>query len=122
MIYVNRVYDKSRKDSGKIFLVDRLWPRGIKKEELENVIWIKQVAPSNDLRHWYHNNPEKWKEFEKSYHDELDSNPENWKPILEAAGRGDVTLLYSSKDEKHNNAVVLKNYLEEKLKTVANKK
>jgi len=112
MIRVQRVYQSSTQREGKSFLVDRLWPRGIKKEALRFDVWLKEVAPSDSLRNWYHHDPEKWEEFKRRYFSELDEKPELWKPILEAARQGNVTLLYSAKNESHNNAVALKTYLE----------
>lgn len=115
MIRVQRVYKSEVQRDGKRFLVDRLWPRGIKKEALHFDAWIKEVAPSNTLRNWYNHEPEKWNEFKSRYFLELDRNPATWKPILEVARHHDVTLLYSSKEEKLNNAVALKSYLDSKL-------
>jgi uncharacterized protein YeaO (DUF488 family) len=112
MIYVKRVYPPSQHREGIYFLVDRLWPRGIKKEELHHVIWFKDVAPSDGLRNWYQHDPAKWEEFKRRYFAELDKKPEFWKPILEAAQQGDVTLLYGAKNEGYNNAEALKIYLE----------
>jgi uncharacterized protein YeaO (DUF488 family) len=87
----------------------------MKKENLIMDAWLKEVAPSNDLRRWFGHDPAKWVEFQRRYRAELDGNPGAWKPLLEASRRGKVTLLYSARDTEHNNAVVLKNYLEEHL-------
>jgi uncharacterized protein YeaO (DUF488 family) len=118
MISTQRVYDtytgERRKE--KVFLVDRIWPRGIKKSELEIDGWLKEVAPSTELRRRFHHDPERWQEFKKRYYEELNERPEVWKPILEAAEDGNVTLLYGSKNKEHNNAIALKLYLEERLK------
>ena len=119
MIQVKRVYEKPFPTQGVSFLVDRLWPRGIKKEQLHIEAWLKEVAPSNELRSWYSHDPAKWDEFRRRYFAELDASPEAWQPILKAARLGEVTLLYSSKETKINNAVALKEYLETKLKTLA---
>jgi uncharacterized protein YeaO (DUF488 family) len=113
MIQVKRVYDPITSQDGHCFLVDRLWPRGIKKEKLALAAWLKEVAPSDDLRHWYAHDPAKWDEFRRRYYAELDAKPETWQVILEAATQGNVTLLFSSKELKINNAVALKLYLEE---------
>jgi uncharacterized protein YeaO (DUF488 family) len=96
MIKVKRVYAPASSDDGQRFLVDRLWPRGMSKEKLEIVAWIKDVAPSNELRHWYGHDPERWSEFNIRYFSELDEKPETWQPLLEAARRGDITLLFST--------------------------
>ena len=116
MISVKRVYTPASAEDGQRFLVDRLWPRGKKKEDLKLEAWIKEVAPSDDLRHWYGHDPDKGCEFNKRYFDELDSNPTSWRPLLEAAHKGDITLLYSTKELELNNAVSLKAYLEQQLK------
>jgi uncharacterized protein YeaO (DUF488 family) len=116
MIHLQRVYNGKDKGQGTLFLVDGVWPRGIKKEELGEVQWVKEVAPSKELRKWFKHDPDKWDEFQEQYREELDQKPQSWKPILEAAREGDVTLLYGSKDEEHNQAVVLRDYLESHLK------
>jgi uncharacterized protein YeaO (DUF488 family) len=116
MIRCKRVYDPVNPDDGTRFLVDRLWPRGIKKEKLELHGWLKEAAPSNELRKWFHQDPTRWDEFQRRYTDDLDHTPEAWKPLLEAALAGNITLLYSARDTEHNNAVVLKAYLEKRLK------
>ena len=84
-----------------------------KKEKLEMKAWLKDVAPSPALRKWFAHDPAKWEEFQKRYRAELESNPDAWKPILEAAKQGDVTLLYSARDTEHNSALLLKVFLEE---------
>lgn len=115
MIYVERVYSSSKQYGGIRFLVDKLWPRGIKKEELRHDAWFKEVAPSDGLRGWYQHDPNKWEEFKRRYFAELDQKPEAWRPILDAARRYNIVLLYSTKEESYNNAVALKIYLENKL-------
>ena len=116
MLKVKRVYENAESGDGTRFLVERLWPRGMKKEELKMEAWLKEVAPSDSLRRWFAHDPLKLKEFQKRYRAELESNPNAWKPILESAKHGDVTLLYSARDTEHNNAVVLKSFLEERIK------
>ena len=116
MLKVKRVYENAEASDGIRFLVERLWPRGMKKEELKMEAWLKDVAPSDSLRRWFAHDPLKWKGFQKRYRAELDANSNAWKPILESAKRGDVTLLYSARDVEHNNAVVLKSFLEECMK------
>ncbi len=112
MIKVKRVYENSEPDDGVRFLVERLWPRGMKKESLHMKAWLKDVAPTNDLRRWFGHDPEKWTEFERRYFAELDARDEVLQPIIEAAKRGEVTLLYSAHDTERNNAVALKEYIE----------
>jgi GMP synthase (glutamine-hydrolysing) len=115
-IKVKRVYETPVPSEGLCFLVDRLWPRGLKKEALRGALWVKEVAPSDALRRWYGHDPRKWKEFGRRYFAELDSKRETWEPILEAARRGGVVLLYSARDAEHNNAVALRDYLATKVK------
>ncbi len=116
MLKMKRVYEDAESSDGTRFLVERLWPRGMKKEELKMEAWLKEVAPSDSLRRWFAHDPIKWKEFQKRYRAELEINPNAWKPILESAKRGDVTLLFSARDIEHNNAIVLKSFLEERVK------
>ena len=115
MLKTKRAYEPAEVSDGARFLVDRLWPRGIKKEALEMKAWLKDVAPSPALRQWFAHDPAKWQEFQQRYRAELESDPEAWQPILEAAKQGDVTLLYSARDTEHNSAVLLKAFLEEQL-------
>jgi len=112
MIHVKRVYDPPDAKDGARFLVERLWPRGIKKEALQMQDWLKDVAPSGELRRWFSHDPAKWREFQRRYFKELDGNREAWQPLLQAVRRRNVTLLYSARDTEHNNAVALKEYLE----------
>lgn len=114
MIRLKRVYDRESPEDGKRFLVERLWPRGIGKGALRIDEWYKEVAPSTELRKWFAHDPAKWAEFRRRYRAELDARPESWKPLAEAAASGTVTLLFSARDTEHNNAVALKDYLEEK--------
>jgi uncharacterized protein YeaO (DUF488 family) len=116
MIRIKRVYDSLESTDGSRFLVERLWPRGIKKESLPLDGWLKDVAPSDALRRWFKHDPRKWREFCRRYVAELESKPEAWRPLLAAAQHGALTLLYSARDEAHNNALALKGYLEAKLK------
>lgn len=115
-IQLQRVYDPARRSDGARFLVERLWPRGLRKQDLVMEGWLKEVAPSTELRKWFGHDPEKWPEFRKRYAEELKLHPEAWKPLLERARRGRVTLLYSSHDVEHNNAVALKKFLDAKLR------
>ena len=112
MIRTKRIYDLPAPDDGTRFLVERLWPRGKKKEDVPIAAGLKEVAPSDTLRRWFGHDPARWEEFQQRYFAELDGKPEAWQPILEAARRGNVTLLYSARDTEHNNAVALKAYLD----------
>ena len=112
MIQVKRVYDTVDRKDGTRFLVERLWPRGMKKEALHMDGWPKDVSPSDALRRWFSHDPAKWEEFCRRYSAELDSRPEVWRPLLDVARRGNTTLLYSAHDTEHNNALALKAYLE----------
>jgi len=115
MIRVKRVYEPTEKSDGVRFLVDHLWPRGLKKETLHVERWIKLVSPSNELRSWFGHESVKWKEFQRRYFAELDRQPEAWEPLLETAREKAITLVFSARDIEHNNAVALKSYLEKKL-------
>lgn len=111
MLKLKRAYDPASPDDGSRFLVERLWPRGLSKVKLKLDAWLKEVGPTTELRRWFDHDPEKWFRFRTRYFRELDARPEAWRPILSAARRGTVTLVYSSHDEKHNNAVALQEYL-----------
>lgn len=115
MIQLKRVYDPPSPADGTRFLIERLWPRGMKKTSLRLDAWLKEVGPSTNLRRWFSHDPKKWPEFRRRYFSELDRNPGAWKPILQAAREESVTLLFSSHDTEHNNAVALKEYLEFKM-------
>jgi uncharacterized protein YeaO (DUF488 family) len=108
VIRVKRAYEAPAAHDGTRFLVDHLWPRGLKKEKLKVKSWIKAVSPSNELRHWFGHDPAKWKEFQRRYFAELSQNPERWEPLLQAAQEGGVTLVFGARDEEHNNAIALK--------------
>jgi uncharacterized protein YeaO (DUF488 family) len=116
LLKTKRAYEPAESSDGARFLVDRLWPRGIKKENLKMEGWLKDMAPSPELRKWFAHDPDKWHEFQKRYRAELKANPDAWQPILEAAKQGNVTLLYSARDTEHNSAVLLKAFLEEQIK------
>ena len=115
MFKLKRVYEEPSPEDRFRVLVERLWPRGVKKVDLDYDEWLKDVAPSTGLRKWFSHDPAKYQEFQRRYYKELDEHPEAWQPILAAARKGTVTLLYSSHDTEHNNAVALKRYLETKL-------
>jgi uncharacterized protein YeaO (DUF488 family) len=115
MIQLKRAYDPIEKSGGWRFLVDHLWPRGVKKEALQIERWVREVAPGDKLREWFGHDPAKWKGFQRRYAAELDKKPETWEPLLRAARDGDITLVFGARDTAHNNAVVLKEYLEKKM-------
>ena len=116
MIRLKRAYEPASPQDGKRILVERLWPRGIRKEDLELDEWTKEVAPSTELRRWFAHDPAKWDEFRRRYFEELKQNPEVWKPLLSSAKRGTITLVFSSHDQRHNNAAALKQFVEGKLR------
>jgi uncharacterized protein YeaO (DUF488 family) len=112
-VNLKRIYNPASADDGFRVLVDRLWPRGVSKEEAKLDLWLKEIAPSNELREWFGHDPAKWSEFEKRYEKELDENTEavaQFREILKQ--HKTVTILYGARDQEHNEAVVLKNYLE----------
>jgi uncharacterized protein YeaO (DUF488 family) len=112
MIKLKRVYETPETSDGLRVLVERLWPRGMKKKTLNLDEWLKDVAPSSALRRWFGHDPARWDEFRQRYTAELNAHPAAWQPILEAAHKSTVTLLFSSHDVEHNNAVALRAYLE----------
>ena len=114
MIALKRAYDSVSQTDGRRFLVERLWPRGVSKAKLRVDAWLKEVGPSTELRKWFSHDSGKWSEFRRRYFRELDSRPEAWRPIVSAARHGTVTLVYSSHDTEHNNAVALQQYLQAK--------
>ena len=116
MIRIKRAYDPPARSDGRRILVERLWPRGMNKQALAADAWMKDVAPSTKLRQWFDHRVERWEEFRRRYRAELDANPAAWQPILEAASRGTVTLLYSAHDTAHNGALVLRDYLADRVK------
>jgi uncharacterized protein YeaO (DUF488 family) len=112
MIKLKRAYDRVSPTDGTRLLVERLWPRGLSKDKLKLDGWIREVAPTTELRKWFGHDPAKWRQFRVRYFRELDSQPESWRSIVSLARRGTVTLVYSSHDEEHNNAVALREYLQ----------
>lgn len=113
-IQIKRVYAEPEKSDGVRILVDRLWPRGLSKEKAHVDLWLKEAAPSTDLRKWFAHDPKKWPEFQSRYIDELKSHGAELSLLKEKSARGVVTLLFGARDEEHNEAVVLKNVLERK--------
>ena len=111
MVKLKRVYDEPSQDDGTPILVDRLWPRGLTKEKAHIDLWLKEVAPSNELRKWFAHDPEKWPEFQARYHAELNQNPTQVALLKQAVAKGPATLVYGAKDEEHNEAVVLQKLL-----------
>jgi uncharacterized protein YeaO (DUF488 family) len=111
MLKIKRVYDPVSPDDGKRVLVDRLWPRGIKKEKAQIDEWLKEISPSNELRKWYSHDPAKWAEFKKRYQEELVEKSDLLKKIKAEAKKQTVTLLFSTKELELNNAVALKEIL-----------
>jgi uncharacterized protein YeaO (DUF488 family) len=114
MIMLKRAYEPVSRTDGARFLVERLWPRGVTKTDLRVDAWLKEAGPSTELRKWFSHDPDKWAEFRRRYFRELDSRPDAWHPLVSAARRGTVTLVYSSHDTQHNNAVALQEYVKTK--------
>jgi uncharacterized protein YeaO (DUF488 family) len=110
-IRIKRIYEKPSREDGVRVLVDRVWPRGVSKDEAKLTIWHKEIAPSAALRKWFGHDPDRWDEFRRKYRAELDDNAEEVKRLRDTLGRGTATLLYGAKDESHNQAVVLAEYL-----------
>ena len=111
-IRLKRVYDKPAKADGRRVLVDRIWPRGLKKKEGRIDEWFKEMAPSTGLRKWFGHDPARWKEFKKRYAAELDEQRESIEELARRAKTTKTTLLFGAKDTEHNNAVILKEYLQ----------
>jgi uncharacterized protein YeaO (DUF488 family) len=114
VIQIKRAYEPPESGDGRRILVERLWPRGMKKADLKADEWRKEVAPSTELRKWFGHRIERWPEFRRRYRKELGANPAGWNPILEASRGGPVTLLYSAHDTAHNGAIVLSAFLKER--------
>jgi uncharacterized protein YeaO (DUF488 family) len=113
MIRIKRVYEEPSPKDGTRILVDRLWPRGLTKERAAVKLWVKEVAPSTELRKWFHHDPTRWAEFEARYRKELRKREDALELLRQNASRGTVTLLYGARDPERNQAVVLKRVLEE---------
>jgi uncharacterized protein YeaO (DUF488 family) len=113
MIRIKRVYDQASEEDGFRILVDRLWPRGMSKDKAKVDLWLKEVAPSDDLRKWFSHDPKKWKEFKKRYENELKGKQELLHKMKQAEKeKGTVTIVYSAKEEEHNQAVALAAFLQ----------
>jgi uncharacterized protein YeaO (DUF488 family) len=111
-VRIKRVYETPEPSDGTRILIDRLWPRGLTKDRARVDLWLKDIAPSTSLREWFGHDPAKWEEFQRRYQAELDANPATGAELRAALQRGRATLVYGAKDEQHNDAVVLKAYLE----------
>jgi len=111
-IQLKRVYEKAGRHDGTRVLIDRVWPRGVKKADAGIDLWLKEIAPSTRLRQWFGHDPQKWPDFKQRYFRELDQNAASLEKLSKMNQEGYVTLVYGAKDEKHNNAVALKEYLE----------
>jgi uncharacterized protein YeaO (DUF488 family) len=111
-IRIKRVYEEPDEADGRRILVDRLWPRGLSKDKAKVGVWMKEIAPSTELRRWYGHDPNKWSEFKRRYAEELEANSDQVEEILREVKAGIVTFLYSSKEERLNNAAALKHYIE----------
>lgn len=114
-IRVKRIYRAARLSDGKRMLVDRLWPRGVAKDRARLFAWCRDVAPSDELRHWFHANPDRWEEFAARYRDELATKDDLTRDLAGYASESVVTLLYASKNEDRNNAVVLRDCLRQRI-------
>ena len=110
-VKIKRVYEPPDERDGKRILVDRLWPRGLSKQSAKIDLWVKDIAPSTELRTWFGHDPEKWAGFQKHYRAELREGAEALAILKSEAAKGPVTLLYGAKDEEHNQAVVLQKIL-----------
>jgi uncharacterized protein YeaO (DUF488 family) len=111
-IQTKRVYEQPADNDGSRILVDRLWPRGLTKEKAKVDLWLKEIAPSTELRQWFGHEPKKWRGFRGRYETELRHNSELIEMLKTIAKQGTITLLYGARDEKHNEALVLKQFLE----------
>ena len=110
-IKIKRVYEKPGKEDGSRILVDRLWPRGLTKEKAALDLWLKDIAPTTELRKWFNHDPAKWNEFIKKYLKELKENEESVSILKDFLKKGPVTLIYAAKDEAHNEALVIKDFV-----------
>lgn len=110
-LMVKRIYEPVAPDDGQRVLVDRIWPRGVSKQDAALALWLKDIAPSDDLRQWFGHEPERWAEFQKRYRAELDGSGDAVAELRALLGKGKVTLLYGAHDEARNNAVALAAYL-----------
>ena len=110
-IHLKRAYEKSARSDGLRILVERLWPRGLSKERASVDVWLKNIAPSPTLRRWFGHDPAKWEEFQKRYWAELDANPDVVAELRRSVREGPVAFVYAARDEQHNGALALWEYL-----------
>ena len=110
-IRIKRAYEPAESGDGTRILIDRLWPRGVSKEDARLDDWLKEIAPSSDLRKWFGHDPQRWTEFQKRYREELKQHEDMLRHLRELASEGTVTLVYGAKDEEHNDAVALRDML-----------
>lgn len=110
-VQLKRAYDPPKRSDGTRVLVDRIWPRGVKKADAEIQEWMKDIAPSSALRKWFGHDPKKWDEFRNRYRAELKERPEQLEHLRMLARKGPITLIYSARDQKHNNAVALRDLI-----------
>jgi len=126
MVKLKRAYEAPTKDDGERVLVERLWPRGLTKQKAKIDLWVKEISPSTELRKWFGHDPEKWDEFRRRYKSELKQQPELVDQLRDKARKGPITFVYAAKDELHNSALLLKEFVESgnpqrtKTKTVSN--
>lgn len=117
LIGIKRIYEKPSITDGKRVLVDRLWPRGVKRSTANIDVWMKDIAPSAELRQWFNHSPKRWVEFKKRYRKEMDGNGKI-DDIVSIINNNDVTILYAARDRNHNNAVALVSFIRKRIKTV----
>ena len=111
-ITLQRVYETPASGRATRVLIDRIWPRGVSRQKLAPDLWLKEIAPSTELRKWFGHDPARWDEFRHRYRAELDANPQPVARLRELAGQGPLVLLYAARDERHNHAIVLRDYLQ----------
>ena len=111
-IMLKRAYEQPSEEDGTRILVDGMWPRGVSKQQAQIDLWLKELAPSKELRKWFGHDPEKWPEFQTKYFQELQTHYEALNTVIDQVQKGPVTLIYAAKDTEHNNAVALKKYLQ----------
>ena len=114
-VSLKRAYETPSAGDGQRLLVDRLWPRGVSRENLKIDEWYRSAAPSAEPRKWFGHDPSRWPKFKKRYFAELEVHPENWQPLIDKMGKGKTTLVYGARDTEHNDAAALKEFLEAKL-------